>query len=216
MAIDTPARLAILGAGPLGLETALYARFLGYDIVIYERGEVATNVRAWGGERMDTPFRTSCTALGIAAIEAQDESFVPPAADNLLTGREWFERYLLPLSQTDLLADHLRLHTTVIAVGTVDTEDGDIMLTVSSRDAVGQERTENFDGVLDCTGPGNTENWQPPEDMAQYYHILGEKYHDLDQPFRLADGHNQIRHAFAILGDRETLDLYAGATQLLR
>jgi len=37
MAIDTPARLVILGAGPIGLEAALYARFLGYDVEIFEQ-----------------------------------------------------------------------------------------------------------------------------------------------------------------------------------
>ena len=41
MAIDTPARIAVLGAGPIGLEAALYARFLGYDVDVYERGKVA-------------------------------------------------------------------------------------------------------------------------------------------------------------------------------
>ena len=56
MAIDTPARLAILGAGPIGLEAALYARFLGYDVVVYETGDVAASVRQWGQVRMFTPF----------------------------------------------------------------------------------------------------------------------------------------------------------------
>ncbi|MEC9117285.1 MAG: FAD-dependent oxidoreductase, partial [Planctomycetota bacterium] len=34
MAIDTPATIAILGAGPIGLEAALYARFLGYEVTV--------------------------------------------------------------------------------------------------------------------------------------------------------------------------------------
>ena len=34
MALDTPASIAVLGAGPIGLEAALYARFLGYDVQI--------------------------------------------------------------------------------------------------------------------------------------------------------------------------------------
>lgn len=216
MAIDTPARLAILGAGPIGLEAALYARFLGYDVVIFERGEVAANVRPIADKLLDSPFQENSTTLGVAAIEAQDDSYVPPSANDLLTGQEWLNRYLLPLSQTDLLADHLRLHTTVVAVASEDTKDGDTMLTVSSRDAIGADRKETFDGILDCTGANNTENWRPSEDTAQYYHLLGEKNPDATTPFHLADGHNQIRHAFAIIGERETLDLYASAKQLLR
>src|SRR5439155_4260027 len=126
MAIDTPARLALLGAGPIGLEAALYARFLGYEVVIYERGEIADNVRQWGHVRMFTPFGMNRTTLGLAAIHAQDESYRPPADDALLTGREWVERYLLPLASTDLLSDHLRLNTVVVAVGKEDLLKGDM------------------------------------------------------------------------------------------
>lgn len=200
----------------MGLEAALYARFLGYGVVVYERGEVAENVRRQSDRRLDLPFSEISTTLGVAAIEAQDESYVPPGANDVFTVGEWLERYLLPLSQTDLLADHLRLRTTVVAVGSEDTDDGDTMLTISSRDAAGQESRDNFDGVLDCTGLSDAESWQPSEDMAQYYHILGEKNPDASKPFRLADGHAQIRRAFAIVGERESLDLYASAKRLLK
>ena len=117
MAIDTPAKIAILGAGPIGLEAALYARFLGYDVVLYEAGEVAASVRRWGHVRMFTPFGINRSPLGLAAIQAQDENYRPPADDEFLTGHEWVDRYLMPLSQTDLLADHLRLGTTVVRIG---------------------------------------------------------------------------------------------------
>src|SRR5512139_997665 len=112
MAIDTPAKIAILGAGPIGLEAALYARFLGYEVVVFEAGEVADSVRRWGHVRMFTPFGMNRSPLGLAAIRAQDENYRPPADDELLTGHDWIDRYLLPLSRTDLLADHLRLQTT--------------------------------------------------------------------------------------------------------
>jgi threonine dehydrogenase-like Zn-dependent dehydrogenase len=216
MAIDTPARLAVLGAGPLGLEAALYARFLGYGVVIYERGEVAASVRAWSDERMDAPFGQNSTTLGIAAIEAQDDAYLPPGSNEMLTGREWLDRYLLPLAQTDLLADHLRLHTTVVSIGSTETDDGDVKLSVLSRDAAGQEQSDKFDGVLDCTGGANAETWEPAEENSQYYHILGERSHNADSPFRLVDGYEQIRQTFAIIGDRATLDLYASSKKLLR
>ena len=101
MAIDTPAKIAILGAGPIGLEAALYARFLGYEVVVFEAGEIAASVRRWGHVRMFTPFGMNRSPLGLAAIQAQDETYQPPADDELLTGNEWIDRYLLPLSRTD-------------------------------------------------------------------------------------------------------------------
>jgi NADPH-dependent 2,4-dienoyl-CoA reductase/sulfur reductase-like enzyme len=42
--IDAPAVVAILGAGPIGIEAALYARFLGYDVLLFDQGKVAGNV----------------------------------------------------------------------------------------------------------------------------------------------------------------------------
>jgi thioredoxin reductase len=166
MAIDTPARLAVLGAGPIGLEAALYARFLGYDVVVYEAGDVAASVRRWGHARMLTPFAQCRTLLGVAAIQAQDEGYRPPADVEHLTGQEWLARYLAPLSQTDLLSDHLRLRTTVLAVGKEELlrgdepEDrGDWSFRLLSRDEHGAEQVELFDGVLDCTGVLNQPNW---------------------------------------------------------
>ena len=71
MAVDTPARIAILGAGPIGVETALYARFLGYDVDLYERQEVAANLLRWGHVRMFSPFSWNSSPLGLAALAAQ-------------------------------------------------------------------------------------------------------------------------------------------------
>jgi thioredoxin reductase len=161
MAIDTPARIAVLGAGPIGLEASLYARFLGYDVVIYERGEVASAVRRCGHVRMLAPFGQSRSPLGLAAIQAQDDNYAPPADEDFLTSRDWLGRYLLPLSQTDLLADHLRLRTTVLAVGKEELLKGDMpghedrgdwSFRVLTKNADGAEQLDLFDAVLDCTG----------------------------------------------------------------
>ena len=36
---DEQPRIAILGAGPIGLEAAIYARYLGYPTEVIERGD---------------------------------------------------------------------------------------------------------------------------------------------------------------------------------
>lgn len=168
MAIDTPARIAVLGAGPIGLEAALYARFLGYDVVIFERGEVAHAVRRSAHIRLFAPFALNRSPLGLAAIQAQDDNYAPPAAGDFLTGREWLDKYLLPLSQTDLLSDHLRLGTTVLAVGKEELLKGDLpghedrgdwSFRVLSKNASGAEQIDLFDVVLDCTGVSSEPNW---------------------------------------------------------
>ncbi len=168
MAVDTPARIAILGAGPIGLEAALYARFLGYDVDIYERGNVADNILRWGHVRMFSPFGMNRSTLGLAALRAQDESYAAPADDELLTGLEYVDRYLLPLSQTDLLADHLKLGMEVIGVGrpellkgeeigTEDRADSDFRILL--RDSAGGESVGTAEVVIDTTGVFGNPNW---------------------------------------------------------
>jgi hypothetical protein len=172
MAIETPARIAVLGAGPIGLEAALYARYLGYDVDIYERGSVADNVRRWGHARMFSTFGQNRSPLGLAALKAQDASWNPPADDTLLTGRQFAQDYLLPLAQSDLLVDGLHEETEVIAIGRdgllIGELDGD-----GNRDEVGfrlllrstrpldhgRQRVALADVVIDTTGTYGHHNW---------------------------------------------------------
>jgi hypothetical protein len=65
---------------------------------------------------MFSTFRDLSSPLGVAALRAQDPHFCPPPADAQLTGRQWIDRYLEPLSQSDLLADHLVCGATVVGV----------------------------------------------------------------------------------------------------
>ena len=172
MAIDTPARIAILGAGPVGLEAALYARYLGYSVDIYERGRVAEHVLRWGHVRMFTPFGQNRSPLGLAALRAQDAAWQPPADDAQLTGRQYAERYLLPLAHSDLLTDALHERTTVLAIGRAglvkqdlpgseERADSDFRLLLESVDdnAHVHQRIATADAVIDTTGTYGSHNW---------------------------------------------------------
>jgi thioredoxin reductase len=88
-------RLAIIGAGPIGLEAAVAARN-DYDVRIYERGEVADAIRKWGHVRMFSPFRMNASDAGCAHLA--HAGIALPAADALLRGTEFVEGYLAPLA----------------------------------------------------------------------------------------------------------------------
>lgn len=52
-----PGRVAILGAGPIGLDAALACSDAGWDFTVYEAGDsVAGHVCAWQHARMFTPW----------------------------------------------------------------------------------------------------------------------------------------------------------------
>jgi thioredoxin reductase len=174
---EVPQKIGVLGAGPIGLEAALYARFLGYEVTIFERGEVAESVQQWGHVRMFSPFSINSSPLGLAALEGQDASYVPPRPDALLRGSEWREEYLLPLAQSDLLVDSIRTQTTVIAIGRSecrkhDTPDPDArverpfrILTrrTGSPATADNEQFHTFDIVIDTTGTYGNSNGLGPD-----------------------------------------------------
>ncbi|MGI9430480.1 MAG: NAD-binding protein [Bythopirellula sp.] len=165
---DSP-RIAILGAGPIGLEAALYARYLGYQVQLFERGQAAAaNVLCWGHVSLFTPFGMNASPLGIAAVEAQDPSWHSPAAQERLTATEMAHRYWLPLANSDLVAGVLRCETEVLAIGRQgwlkrdgvgDANRGAAPFSLLLRHADGTEDVALAEVVIDCTGTYGNHNW---------------------------------------------------------
>src|SRR5215831_10266015 len=113
MARTEAPRIAVLGAGPIGLEAALYALHLGFPTRVYERSRVGEYVRRWGHVRLFSPFGMNCTSLGRDALRADDPHFEFPDDGAIQRGRDYVDAYLEPLAHTSILADCLRLETTV-------------------------------------------------------------------------------------------------------
>src|SRR3954451_22137710 len=105
--------VAILGAGPVGLEAALAAAERGWTHTVYETSpEVAGHVRAWGHVRLFTPWDMNVSERMRAALgdDAPDGSQLP-------TGDELADRVYEPVAGLDTVAPSLRLRTRVLAVG---------------------------------------------------------------------------------------------------
>ncbi len=154
-------RVAVIGAGPIGIEAALYAKTCGFAVTVYDRGPVGEHVRRWGHVRMFTPFGMNCTPLGLAEVRREKAGRSLPAETDLITGRQFVDSYLQPLAESDALIESLNLEQAVLQVGRAAsvkkseaTERLPFRLLV--RDASGQERIDTADVVLDCTGTFNT------------------------------------------------------------
>ncbi|HEY3174809.1 MAG TPA: FAD-dependent oxidoreductase [Candidatus Polarisedimenticolia bacterium] len=108
-----PARIAVIGAGPMGISAALLALERGFEVTVFERGEVGESVRRWGpSTRLFSPMRMNLPArarelLGGAA----------PDDDALLTGPELADKALVPLACLPPLSGRVRTRHRVAAVG---------------------------------------------------------------------------------------------------
>ncbi len=202
-----PIRCAVLGAGPVGLEAALYAAVLGMDVAVHERGEeIAASVRDWGHVRMFSPFGMNRSPLGAGLLAEAGHDLTEDGAYQ--SGAEYVENYLRPLAELPLLAGRVELGARLVSVGKDGLVKGDLIgrktrlespFRLLIQGADGAERISRADVVLDCTGMYASPNWLGNGGIP----AMGERALRGRISYRLPD---------ALGADRRT---YAGKTTLL-
>jgi len=160
--------IAILGAGPIGLEAALYACKLKFPVQVFERGQIGEHWQRWGHVRLFSPFSMNSTSLGRSAIKAADADHAFPSDDACITGREHRTVYLQPLAQVEELQGIIHADTTVLKIGRQAYLKGDEpgaaarakqSFRLLVHDGKKGERIEEADIVLDCTGTYGQHCW---------------------------------------------------------
>lgn len=163
-----PPKLAILGAGPVGIEAALAAKEAGYDVSVYEAGSAGEYVARWGHVKMFTPFGMNSSSRGKQAIKLDHPKTELPSDTDLLTGKEYRERYLVPICESSTLAGVIKNKHTCVTIGRVGwkkTDPIDLKKPLPAfrmliRDGnSNQERFETADTIFDCTGTFARPNW---------------------------------------------------------
>ena len=117
--------IAILGAGPIGLEAALYARTLGHPVTVYEAGRVGEHLTRWGHVPLFTPWALNVSPLGerrLVETGARKHPFDPAAFP---TGAQVVAAYLRPLAGLPELSGSVREGHRIRAVGRGDLLKGD-------------------------------------------------------------------------------------------
>ncbi|MFE0642044.1 hypothetical protein ACFW2Y_10620 [Streptomyces sp. NPDC058877] len=147
--------VAILGAGPVGLDAALACADAGWPFTVYEAADtVAAHVRDWGHVRLFTPWDLN--------VSRRMRAHLPhaPTGDACPTGNELIGEVLAPVAQLPSLGERIRYRTPVVAVartgllkheqiGTGIRAEAPFTLLLDTPDG---EETAEASLVLDCTG----------------------------------------------------------------
>ena len=164
---ETPRHsLAILGAGPVGLEAAALALVLGFDTHVFERGEPGAHAIAWGHVRMFTPWTMNVGPASARLLARQGWS--TPPADEYPTGLDLAERVLQPLAATPELKARVHTQAQVVHVsrhgarkneraGATARSEHPFRLLV--RETSGRESLLHAHAVIDATGTYGQPNW---------------------------------------------------------
>jgi len=154
--------IAILGAGPTGLEAALAARESGTPFRVFESSrDVAGYVREWGHVRLFSPWSLDVSPRARRALEAAGVELPDAESRECPTGRELFERIFRPVSELPGIAENIVTETRVLSIGRERYLKNDEIGTgrrseqrfrLLVEDADGEQRTELADVVIDCTG----------------------------------------------------------------
>ena len=162
-----PRRLVVLGAGPIGLETALAGSARGYEVRILEAAGVGANLLSWGHVRMFSPWGMNCSELGLGSLAAAGVE--PYGADRLRcpTGREFTSRYLAPLARSAPLRGRIERNVRVVSVGRTGALKNELIgdperARLPFRILVEKNRREEVreaDVVIDATGTYGRPRW---------------------------------------------------------
>ena len=214
-------RVAILGAGPIGIEAALEGARRGYDVALYDSRRVAEHWRRFAGVTIFTPFHMNSTERGRARLRESGVDL--PGDEAILPAGEIVTRYLEPVVRLPELAGRVRERSRVALIAREGLTKSDSIMATGDRSRIGRKfllrvepegeapRIDRADVVIDATGVYATPRATGPGGLsAPGEEALGQR---IDRHIVSLEGEARARYA----GKRVLLvgDGHSAATALV-
>jgi thioredoxin reductase len=157
-------RAVVIGAGPMGFETALRALDRGFEMTILEAGRIGENIRQWQHLRFFSPFGMNISPRVRQALAGNKL----PADEAILTGGEFVEAVLQPLSRLPELDGRIHCGHRVVAIARAGLGKlglpghplrAERPFRILAKDIEGRERIFEADLVFDASGVYGQPNW---------------------------------------------------------
>ena len=233
MTLDPPGQIVVIGAGPLGIEAALYGRYLGYEVTVFDKGEIGENLRACSDQPLPMLPDRCLSPLAVSALKAQDGGLKLPGDPTFpMTIGQWLECGLMRLAATDLLTGRIHTHSRVMRIELLPVEASD----ADATDADGSDEENDYfidgevppdyrltikasdeatsfdaEAVIFATGDSplsDVDGFERVESSAYLFRIGAGGDAESSDEARFYRGLQEIVATFAKLGGREALDLY--------
>lgn len=156
--------LIIIGAGPVGLEAALYATKCDLDFLLLEKNEPCSALKEWGFVRMFSPAAMNFSPLGSKTLGLS-------ADDSLWTGQQLKERYFDRLASLDSIANRIvtgfsanKISRRSLLKGALvgDENRARVPFLIYGQHEDGTEKYYSARSVIDSTGVYNCPNYLGP------------------------------------------------------
>lgn len=222
--LDPPGTIAVVGGGAMGVEAALYGRFLGYQVTLVEASTIGNSSESQRDQPLPVLPDRCLSALAMSALATQTHESGPRSLPT--TVGQWIDEGLVALTETDLLRGRVMTQTRVVSVERIpivpddDEEvDGsphaaadfpdDFRLHLKS--ASGENTTLDAEALIIATGRDDRLHLSIEGDTEYVFRIDSTQFNSVeagDVESELNSGYRRIVEIFASLAGRETLDLY--------
>ena len=185
-------QVAVVGAGPVGLEMALALVDGGFDVRVYEAGRVGEQLSWFHDIALFTPFSMNSTEATRARLRRAGVAL--PSDDALLTAGDLVDRYLVPIAALPPLRGRLHERCRVVSIalagavksGATGRTRGEIPFVLRVEED-GNARFIEADRVIDASGVvGRPRSFGPGGLAARGEEVLGGRV-DRHLPSRRED-----------------------------